>query len=49
MFGSYNLGNTGPEIMAATEVVERIAKELSVPLWSNKEMTFLSKPKEKGW
>ena len=49
MFGSHNLGNTGAEITAAVTMVERIAQELEVPAWSDSQMDFLSKPKEKGW
>ena len=49
MFGSYNLGNSGQEITAATYMVERLATELDVPQWSDKDMDFLRKPQEKGW
>lgn len=43
MYGARNLGNTGPEIIAAKKLVENIAGQLNMP-WSDKDMDFLKKP-----
>lgn len=48
MYGAHNLGNDGAEIMAATALVQKAAKELEMQ-WTDAGMEWLSKPKEKEW
>lgn len=42
MYGARNLGNSGTEVVAATELVEAIAKQLDAP-WSREGMAWLEK------